>query len=68
MSWTGRFGSRPLRNDLMRDVLDKLAAPVGQTRDKMQQMEIPGLEDKPEMGTQQGRGAEQYGKFEEAGC
>ena len=57
------FGSRPLRSDLMRDVLDKLAAPVGQTRDKMQQMEIPGLEDKPEMGTQQGRGAEQYGKF-----
>jgi hypothetical protein len=57
------LGSRPLRNDLMRDVLDKLAVPVGQTRDKMQQMEIPGLEDKPEMGTQQGRGAEQYGKF-----
>ncbi len=57
------FGSRPLRNDLMRDVMDKLATPVGQTRDKMQQMEIPGLEDKPEMGTQQGRGAEQYGKF-----
>jgi len=57
------LGSRPLRNDLMRDVMDKLATPVGQTRDKMQQMEIPGLEDKPEMGTQQGRGAEQYGKF-----
>ncbi len=26
-------------------------------------MEIPGLEDKPEMGTQQGRGAEEYGSI-----
>ena len=57
------LGSRPLRNDLMRDIIDKLAAPVGQTRDKVKQMDIPGLEDKPEMGTQQGRGAEEYGKF-----
>ena len=55
--------SRPIERDLIKDIEDKLAAPVGQTRDKMQQMEIPGLEDKPEMGTQQGRGAEQYGKF-----
>ena len=57
------LGSRPLRSDLIRDVIDKLAAPVGQTRDKVKQMDIPGLEDKPEMGTQQGRGAEEYGKF-----
>jgi len=58
-----RFGARPLRGDLLRDITDKLAAPIEKTRDKRKQMEIPGLEDKPEMGTQQGRGAEEYGSI-----
>jgi len=58
-----RFGSRPLAGDLLRDITDKLAAPVEKTRDKRKQIEIPGLEDKPEMGTQQGSGAEEYGKI-----
>ena len=57
-----RFGSRPLRGDLLKDITDKLAAPIEKTRDKRKQIEIPGLEDKPEMGTQQGAGAEEYGK------
>ena len=55
--------SRPVRGDLLKDITDKLAAPVEKTRDKRKQIEIPGLEDKPEMGTQQGRGAEEYGKI-----
>jgi len=55
--------SRPIRRDLLRDIGDDLAVPIGQTRDKRQQIEIPGLEDKPEMGTQQGRGAEEYGSI-----
>ena len=58
-----RFGARPLRGDLLRDITDKLAAPIERTRDKRKQIEIPGLEDKPEMGTQQGRGAEEYGSI-----
>jgi len=58
-----RFGSRPLAGDLLKDITDKLAAPIERTRDKRKQIEIPGLEDKPEMGTQQGRGAEEYGKI-----
>jgi len=58
-----RFGARPLRGDLLRDITDKLAAPIEKTRDKRKQIEIPGLEDKPEMGTQQGRGAEEYGSI-----
>ncbi len=58
-----RFGARPLRGDLLRDITDKLAAPIEKTRDKRSQIEIPGLEDKPEMGTQQGRGAEEYGSI-----
>jgi hypothetical protein len=58
-----RFGARPLRGDLLRDITDKLAAPIERTRDKRSQIEIPGLEDKPEMGTQQGRGAEEYGSI-----
>jgi hypothetical protein len=55
--------SRPIRGDLLKDITDKLAAPIERTRDKRKQIEIPGLEDKPEMGTQQGRGAEEYGKI-----
>ena len=58
-----RFGRKPLTTDLLRDITDKLAAPIGKTRDKRKQIEIPGLEDKPEMGTQQGRGAEEYGSI-----
>ena len=58
-----RFGSKPLTGDLLRDITDKLAAPIERTRDKRKQIEIPGLEDKPEMGTQQGRGAEEYGSI-----
>jgi len=58
-----RFRSRPIRGDLLRDITDKLAAPFDKTRDKRKQMEIPGLEDKPEMGTQQGAEAEEYGKL-----
>jgi hypothetical protein len=58
-----RFGAKPLTGDLLKDITDKLAAPVEKTRDKRKQIEIPGLEDKPEMGTQQGRGAEEYGKI-----
>lgn len=55
--------SRPVRGDLLKNITDKLAAPIEKTRDKRKQIEIPGLEDKPEMGTQQGRGAEEYGKI-----
>ena len=58
-----RFGRKPLTTDLLRDITDKLAAPIERTRDKRKQIEIPGLEDKPEMGTQQGRGAEEYGSI-----
>ncbi len=58
-----RFGLKPLTTDLLKDITDKLAAPIERTRDKRKQIEIPGLEDKPEMGTQQGRGAEEYGKI-----
>ena len=55
--------SRPIKGDLLKDITDKLAAPIERTRDKRKQIEIPGLEDKPEMGTQQGAGAEEYGKI-----
>jgi hypothetical protein len=55
--------SRPVRGDLLKNITDKLAAPIERTRDKRKQIEIPGLEDKPEMGTQQGRGAEEYGSI-----
>ena len=58
-----RFGRKPLTSDLLRDITDKLAAPIERIRDKRKQIEIPGLEDKPEMGTQQGRGAEEYGSI-----
>jgi hypothetical protein len=57
------FGRKPTTGDLLRDITDKLAAPFDKTRDKRKQMEIPGLEDKPELGTQQGAEAEEYGKL-----
>jgi hypothetical protein len=58
-----RFGRKPLTTDLLRDITDKLAAPIERTRDKRKQIEIPGLEDKPEMGTSMSPGAEEYGKI-----
>jgi hypothetical protein len=58
-----RFGRKPLTTDLLRDITDKLAAPVERTRDKRRQIEIPGLEDKPEMGTGNSPGAEEYGSI-----
>ena len=56
------FTSRPIRGDLLRAIEDKLAAPIGKMRDKRTQIEIPGLEDKPELGTNKGSGAEEYNK------
>ena len=58
-----RLGRKPDTGDLLRDITDKLAAPFDKTRDKRKQMEIPGLEDKPELGTQQGAEAEEYGRI-----
>jgi len=54
------FTSRPIRGDLLKAIEDK-AAPVGKVKDKRSQIEIPGLEDKPEV-TRGGLGPEVYGK------
>jgi len=54
--------ARPIERDLIRDIIDKLAAPIEKSRDKIKQIDLPGLEDKPELGTSTSGDAEDFGR------